>query len=179
MASGSSGCWRGSSCPDHSGKQAITDITAAALIALTEVYNNVFVRTKTGSTVNFHFDYEDENIKISSIRTEKTTVEIDAKQKEDLRIRVPRWTPVKSIHLTVNGKSISPAVKDHFLTVSKSLLPGHIVLTYDLPVNTEIETAHGVDYTLTWRGDEIIGICPNSDFYPFYPTGECGVDTVD
>jgi hypothetical protein len=26
-----------------------------------------------------------------------------------------------------------------------------------------------VDYAITWRGDEIIGISPNSAFLPFYP----------
>ena len=48
---------------------------------------------------------------------------------------------------------------------------GEVVLTYGLPVRKETERSVGVDWVLTWRGDEIIGIFPNSDFYPFFRTG--------
>ena len=61
---------------------------------------------------------------------------------------------------------------DYFLYISAEDLKGQVVLTYNLPVHKEIETTAGTDYELTWRGDEIIGIYPNNDFYPFYPTAE-------
>ncbi len=53
--------------------------------------------------------------------------------------------------------------------VGKDVQPGTIELTYALPITTDIERTDNVDYAITWRGDEIIGISPNSDFYPFYP----------
>ncbi len=49
-------------------------------------------------------------------------------------------------------------------------------LTYALPISADIERTDNVDYAITWRGDEIIGISPNSDFYPFYPDNPWGGD---
>ena len=39
--------------------------------------------------------------------------------------------------------------------------------------HTTEETIDGVTYTCHWRGDEITGIHPNTDYFPFYPTA-CG-----
>ena len=43
-----------------------------------------------------------------------------------------------------------------------------IKVQYDLPVTTTEEPTDGVAYCLTWRGDEVVGIRPNTDFLPFY-----------
>ena len=68
---------------------------------------------------------------------------------------------------------LTPTISDSFITISAGQLQinSEIILTYDLPISVEIETTDGVDYEITWRGDEIIAICPNVDIYPFYRSG--------
>jgi len=42
---------------------------------------------------------------------------------------------------------------------------------YGLPVHTIDESADDIDYGITWRGDDVIGIAPNTDIPPFDATG--------
>ena len=43
-------------------------------------------------------------------------------------------------------------------------------MTYDLPERLEEEVMPtGKVYTIKWRGDEIIGISPQDEPFPFYP----------
>ncbi|MCJ8330334.1 MAG: hypothetical protein HRT89_24265 [Lentisphaeria bacterium] len=45
-----------------------------------------------------------------------------------------------------------------------------VVMTYDLPERLEEEVMPtGKVYTIKWRGDEIIGISPQDEPFPFYP----------
>ena len=48
-------------------------------------------------------------------------------------------------------------------------MPAEITLDYALPETCEVERTTGVDYHLAGRGDEVVGIRPNSRFHPFYP----------
>jgi hypothetical protein len=45
-----------------------------------------------------------------------------------------------------------------------------VEVEYDLPAATSTEQTDGETYRLTWRGDEVVGIRPNTDFLPFFPT---------
>jgi hypothetical protein len=155
----------------HAGKISVTDVTAAILQAMVEIYEHIAVKSDQDLTVYFHLNYEDEHIEIRSVRAEKARVTIRVKQKDDLRIRVPRWAPRESIQLSIGGQPVEPDIVHDFLRIPRDMLTGDIVLTHDLPVHKETERSVDVDWVLTWRGDEIIGIYPNSDFYPFFRTG--------
>lgn len=122
-----------------------------------------------GLTVNFHFDYDDEKIRISRERGKKAKVTITPKARQNVAVRIPSWTPQESVQLSVNGRPVDPIRVGRFACVPRDLLPATIVLLYDLPVRRTVERIAGVDYSLTWRGDEIVSLTPNSDFMPLYP----------
>ncbi|MHB1294431.1 MAG: hypothetical protein ACYC4R_05490 [Anaerolineae bacterium] len=159
-------------CPrqPHAAKSATTDVTAAVLHSLIDIYQHIAVRTDAGLTVNFHLEYEDEAIRVASDRGQEAQVTIQPKVAENILIRVPGWTPPESVRLAVNGKHIATVMLGNLAYVSRDLLPGVIVLTYALPPSTVIERTDGIDYEFAWRGDDIMGVWPNSDFMPFYPT---------
>jgi hypothetical protein len=163
------GAYGGMYTEAHAGKIATTDITAAVAHSLLDVYRHIAVRSETEIRVNFHFDYEDKNVRITSQRGKSAAVTILPKIKENVMVRIPRWTPRDSVVLKVDGEAIEPLMLGDYALVPKNILPGTIVLRYALPVSTEIERTNNVDYSITWRGDEVIGISPNSDFFPFYP----------
>lgn len=156
----------------HAGKQSVTDVTAAALHSLIDIYHHIAVANDRGLTIYFHLNYEDENLKIISMRSHQAKVNMSLKKPENTFIRIPRWTSKETIRLTLNGEKYAPNLIDEFMVIPKDKLPGEIELTYDLPVYQEDEITDNLEYTLTWRGDEVIGITPNNDFFPFYPTSE-------
>jgi hypothetical protein len=78
------------------------------------------------------------------------------------------------VRLTVDGRIITPLMLGRFVRVSKDEAAGEIALRYALPRRMTRETTDEVEYTLSWRGDEVVGIAPNSDFFPFYGTMERG-----
>ena len=154
----------------HAGKRNVTDVTAAVLHTLIDVYRHIVVRDQAGLWIFFHFDYEDERIRISSKRQHTATLTIVVNTRENVLIRIPRWTPAESVQLTVNGRRIPLKMIGDFALTKPPTVPCEIVLQHALPIRQTHETAEGVRCELTWRGDEIIGITPNSDFFPFYPT---------
>ncbi len=156
------------------GKHPVTDITCAVLHSLADVYQHVAVRNPAGLTVNFHLTYEDRNIRITSRRGKEAAVTIEPQVCENLLVRIPRWTPIESVRLSLNGTPFKFTSIGNFAFVPREMLPAKILLQYGLPVRTEVEQTAGVKYTFRWRGDEILGVTPNNDFFPFYPTLQKG-----
>jgi hypothetical protein len=134
------------------------------------MYTHIVEETPEGLRVNFHFDYEDARIRIRSARGEEARLEIDLKAPAQLRVRVPLWVPEGSLRLTVNGSVLPAGVTRGFLTVPRQEAAARIGIAHALPRETVVERTDGVDYHVTWRGDEIMGISPNTDWLPFYPT---------
>lgn len=154
----------------HAGKNSVTDINAACLHTLVDIYGHIAVRTEAGVTVNFHFDTEDENVRVKSLREQEAKVTVVAKKRDNLLIRVPGWTPPESVKFVVNGNAFTPVRLGNYAAIPRDLLPGEIILRYALPAHTSLEETDGVEYEFAWQGDEVIGIAPNSDFFPFYST---------
>jgi len=145
-------------------------VTAADIHTLTDVYRHIALRTAAGIKVYFHFDYEDENIRIESVRREAAKVTITANVRDNILIRLPRWTPADSVKLTIAGQPVALVKIGDFALLARDRLPGAIVLTYALPITINRESAGGTDYEFLWRGDEVLGVRPNDFILPFYPT---------
>ncbi len=163
------GAFAGLHVKPHSGKKPVTDISAAILHTLTDIYRQVAVRDATGLRVYLHFDIDNDFVRIVSERRKTASVTIAAKVKENVLVRVPGWAPCESIKLTVNGEPAKLETCGAFLLVGKEKMPGKIVLEYGLPITTTKEVTDGVEYEFLWRGDEIMGLHPNDDILPFYP----------
>lgn len=164
------GAYGGMHGAPHWGKRPVLDVTTADLHTLADIYNNIAVRGDTGLRINFHFDYEDDNVRVASERGKSARVTIVPKVEGNVFVRIPGWAPRRSVRLSLNGKPAKLIMVGVFAVVSGELRDGSIVVKYELPVSTETERTNDVDYKIVWRGDEVIGIRPNSEFYPFYPT---------
>ena len=147
-----------------------TDITAADLHTLCDLYTHIAERTELGLRINFHFDYEDEAVRIVTDRQKTGQIILQPKVPGPLWIRIPGWTPVASVRLAINGESRSQTWMGRFLRVARGDENATVQIEYELPVATRFETTDGVEYQISWRGDEIVAIWPNTDFLPFYPT---------
>lgn len=171
------GAYGGMHLEPHSGSKPTTDVTAAGLHTLVDVYNHVVLRGDSGLKILLHLDYEDSRVRLRSRRGENEgRLTVQPRIRESVFIRIPRWTPRNSVRLTVRGVPLAPETHGDFVLIPRSRMPAEITLDYALPETCEVERTTGVDYHLMWRGDEVVGIRPNSRFYPFYPDypGETG-----
>ncbi len=152
-------------------KQSVFDVTAADLHTLVDIYEHVATKTTGVLRVNFHFTYEDANVRlISEYSNLLGSFLVEPKQKVKLLVRVPRWTPQDTLRLTVNGTARTVRMADADYLDAGTVRPSEkVVLQYALPLSTSTEKDEGISYTLLWRGDDVLGIKPNSAMYPLYP----------
>lgn len=150
------------------GNYVYTDVTAAVLHCLTHVYNHIAVRSDAGLKVCLHFDCDREDVRIISERAERAKVTITPKRLENLFIRIPGWTPLDTIKLTVNGQQTKLHMIGQFVYIPRDLLPEQVIMEYGLPTRTSVEKTMGTEFTYTWRGDQITGVSPNTELYPYY-----------
>jgi hypothetical protein len=149
----------------HGAKRAVTDVTAADVHTLIDIYRHIAVKRGSTTEIFFHLDYEDTHVQITSRRAE---LRITPKQDTALSIRVPQWTPKESVLLQIENQPIAPVFAGHFVHTAQVAAGTTIIMEYNLPVRRVTEVALGITSEILWNGDEVIGIAPNTSFYPFY-----------
>ncbi len=164
------GAFGGMHARTHGGKRPTTDITAAILHTLCDIHSHIVEKTAFGLVVNFHFDYEDARMRIETTREDVGRLVIEPKIREPLSIRMPAWTPIDSVKVALNGRPIDFTPVGRFAILPPQDPPARISVEYALPARSIEEHTDGVDYRIFWRGDDIIGISPNTEFLPFYAT---------
>ena len=164
------GAYGGCHSHPHGGKVAVTDVTAADVHTLVDVYRNIVVDNEATQEIFFHLDYEDARMQVTSQRAERAELAVTPKQETAVAIRVPKWTPRESIQVFVNDKAVAPVYAGNFLHLGRRPAGARIVMKYDLPERTTKETDLGTEYTINWKGDDIVGVAPNTDRFPMYPS---------
>lgn len=175
----------GGVCGHTSGKSSITDITAAALQTLIDVYHHIAERDEQGVWVRLHFDCDREYVRVRSARGNDARLSVQVPGAEDLFVRVPGWTPRDSVRLWVGGKPAPIRWKGTYVVILGSPDGIQAELHYALPRRTTTETsrmqyyhtparlfgpsAKPYAYTLHWRGDEVVAASPVRDYFPLYP----------
>lgn len=167
------------------GKSCVTDITASALQTLIDFYNYIAERDEEGIWIRLHFDCDREYVRVRSTRGEDARLSIEVLGEEDLFVRVPGWAPGNSVKLLVGGKPAPIRRQGTYVTVPGSSDGLQVELRYALPRGTTTETSRmqyyhtparpvgpttkPYEYTLHWRGDEVIAASPVQDYFPLYP----------
>jgi hypothetical protein len=152
----------------HGAKRAVTDVTAADVHTLIDIYKHIAVQRGSTTEIFFHLNYDDSHVQISSGRGVRAELRITPKQDTALSIRVPQWTPKESVLLQIENQPIAPVFAGHFVHAGQVAAGTTIIMEYDLPVRRVTEVALGITSEILWNGDEVIGITPNTSFYPFY-----------
>jgi hypothetical protein len=152
----------------HDGKMNVTDVTAACLHTVIDMYNHVVDKKGPLTFVNFHFDYEDDEVVIESRRDEVAHLKIKPRRPTDLMIRIPGFAT--KVEIDAAGQALPLCRIGDFAFVPAVGSEG-LTMDYDLPHNRFVERTNDVDYTFEMRGDEITSIVPWDAFYPFYPNG--------
>jgi hypothetical protein len=154
----------------HGGKRAVTDVTSADVHTLVDIYRHVAVWSGACLEVFFHFDYEDSRVRIVSRREKQATVSVVPKVQTPVAIRVPKWTPRDSVRVRVGDRAYQPVFMGQFAWTGRVPAGTSVVMEYALPERRTKEKGLGGEYEIGWKGDDVVGVRPNTDFYPFYPT---------
>ena len=154
----------------HGCIQPTTDITAADLHTLCDIYRHIAECTPDGLRINFHFDYRDDRVTVACHREKSACLKVDLRISCGLWIRVPGWTPLETVTLYRNGEPTPLVLIGRFAYLPACPAPSTVEMNYELPERNSSEILEGVTYTFNWKGDEIVGVSPNADFLPFYPT---------
>jgi hypothetical protein len=153
----------------HGGKRAVTDVTSADVHSLVDIYKHVAVSSGASLEVLFHFNYEDRRIRIACRREQVAVLSVVPKVETSVALRVPRWTPPESVRVRVGNQAYQPVFMGQFAWTGKVPAGTPIVMKYALPDRRTKEKGLGAEYEIVWRGDDVVGVQPNTDFYPFYP----------
>ena len=153
----------------HGGKRNTTDVTAACLHTLADIYNHIVWKDASAIWILFHFTYADRDIQIKECRGEAALLQIQSYTAKPLMIRIPGWVAEESLKVKINGEVKEVKPQEGFLRIPGRETVQFVEVAYDLPEKIITETTNGVDYRIAWRGDEITGISPNTTWYPFYP----------
>lgn len=151
--------------------------TAEIVHTLSAVYKHITAREEAGLVVYMHFDYADDSVEITTKRDKEATVTVCPRVHDNVLIRVPGWAPRETVKITVDEQPVSTFMIGSFAYLPRNILRvgSRIVLCHALPEHRTTETMPmGDTYEFAWRGDEIVGICPNEWPLPFYPTLEVG-----
>ncbi|MCX5661085.1 MAG: hypothetical protein NTW19_15470 [Planctomycetota bacterium] len=170
------GAFGGMHAHPHGETRPTTDITAADLHTLIDVAGRVVESTPQGVRVNLHLDHDGELAAVRVVRGQRAKVEVRLKaaaRGRALWIRVPRWADAESVLVRVDGKRIKPVRSGDYvvLDASATKAAGLVTLEHDLPVREQVEPTDGVEYRLSWRGDDLMEVQPPPDALPFYPRG--------
>ncbi len=152
----------------HGAKRAVTDVTAADVHTLIDIYKHVAVSAGSSLDVLFHMDYEDSRVKITCRRDARGELTVTPKIDVSLAIRVPQWTPRETIGFYMGDHPLAPVIAGQFAMLGRVPAGTKVVMDYDLPVRQVKETGLGIESEILWKGDDVISIKPNTTFYPFY-----------
>jgi hypothetical protein len=153
----------------HGGKQAVTDVTSADVHTLVDIYKHVVASAGGALYVLFHFDYEDPRIQVVCRRGKTAQLSATPKIAASVALRVPIWTPRDSVRVRIDNKTYRPVFAGQFAWTGKVPAGTHVEMQYALPERRAKEKDLGAEYEIFWRGDDVVGVRPNTSFYPFYP----------
>ena len=154
----------------HGPKGNVTDVTAADLHSLCDIYNHCVVRRGNILKVLFHSNFHDRRIDIDEKRGDRCR-QLTVRPLESCRllVRIPLWTNRNEIDVSINGRCIPSLFVDSMFLDAGNVASGDLInIKYELPHRTVMEEAMGTVYTFDWKGDEVVSVSPNMPFLPFY-----------
>ena len=104
-------------------------------------------------------------------------VDVRAKQKLDLEVRIPDWTSLEQVQCTVDGKPRPIGFEGRYAQIGKLKKGQTAILSF--PISERTETVKvpdarnhlGSEYTLVIRGNTVVSIDPQGKYCPFYQRG--------
>lgn len=158
----------------HGEKRPTTDITAADLHTLCDIYEHCVRPTPEGIWVDFALDREHPSATVCTEQGHRESVQATLTRPANLFVHVPAWVDRGTVRATVEGDEVTPGWTAVHASLGRVDAGARACVSYDTPVERDRESAEGVEYEIAWRGHDVVGISPNPPVRPFYAS--LGVD---
>ena len=148
------------------------DITSGAVDGLCEARWAAVTRDETAIWVNLLFSREAEGMRVVSYLSREGRIEIENRSGTNVMLRIPSWAPVDDVTLKVDGRETAPRIFNSYLLIPAEEGTWSAVVTFPLRQARTVESICYVDYTIEWRGDQIVAMSPPAKHRPMFPP--CG-----
>ena len=130
-----------------------------APVALKTVWDNAITEEDRILTVNIPCDKETDEIKMESFIPNEGVIRLTAKKDCRAGFRVYDW--MRDWFVTLNGKRIDGTAAE--------LREGDILqLMFDISTVEKKETVRGVEFTVYWRGCDVVDLTPRGEHVRLY-----------
>ena len=144
--------------------------------ALYFVWSNIVTNNDEGVWVNLLLNRSTKWVDVNSYSPYEGRVEVTVKSASDLFIRLPEWVDKDKVDVTVDGASPPFSWRGDYLQLVDLERGQEVSVTYPLRLFTETfyltpenrPLIESNKYTITWKGDTVIGISPRGQYYPLY-----------
>jgi len=140
----------------------------AGIRAMYDVWKNVYQRDGETVRLNILMDREDPVLKLEHAQPAQGHLTVTAKEGFHLLVLNRSWWKTGELRASINGDSRRAAANGAYLDFGRLTAGDRLTLEYDLPELREPMHVNGRNYTVTWRGDTVVGIDPPGQIMPLY-----------
>ncbi len=148
---------------------ATYDITSGAVDGICESLWSIITSDNAGLRVNLLLSHEAEGVRVTSHLSREGRLEIENRSGRNLLVRIPSWVEKKNVRLKVNAAEASRTFIGAYLLLAGDQTPSSSVITFPLREARTVESICFENYTIDWRGDQIVAMSPAAKYRPMFP----------
>jgi len=133
-------------------------------LSLVEAWRGIVTNAGGVTTVNLLLNRASPWLDVNSYLPNEGKVELRILKQTNVRVRLPAWLPASTVTSNVGGRAVKPVSEGKYLVFSNLRAGDDVTLTFQVPEKSEKRTFAGQEYTLGFRGGNLVDIQPrNSD----------------
>lgn len=138
-----------------------------APVALETVWDNIITDDGHTVTVNIPADKETDFASLTSGYPNEGRVTVKLKRDRDVSFR-DTLADGSTVRALVNGRPAECRGKDGLITVTGTKTGDEVAFTRELKTVTKKETVRGTEFTVTWRGNDVVDLSPEGEHVRLY-----------
>jgi len=151
------------------------DITSGAVDGLCEALRAAAIVGAAGARVNLLLNRNANGIHVRSQLPSAGRVEIENSTGRNVLVRIPSWVAADDVELSVDGNAAARTViGGHLLVPCRQ---GRALVCFPVPGRRTVEVINQHEFTIDWRGDQIVAMSPAARHLPMFPP--CGARTEE
>ena len=148
------------------------DITSGAVDGMCEALSSIITSDDAGVRINLLFNHEAEGVRLTSHLSQTGCLEIENRSGRPLLVRIPSWVDKKEVRLEVNGVESQKIFIQSYLLSAGNETPSSNIITFPMREARTVESICFENYTIDWRGDQIVAMSPPAKHRPMFPPCE-------
>ena len=147
------------------------DITSGAVDGMCEALSTIIDSKDVDVRLNLLFNHELQDLQVVSHLCEAGHIRIENRTSRNLFVRIPSWVDKRDVELKVNKVEVAPVFIDSYLLIACNHSSSSSVINFPLREVRTMESICFRNYTIDWRGDEIVAMSPPAENRPMF--GPC------